>query len=62
MKRILTLFQTLLATLKASNDVPFSAAAPADGREDSRNWVEDYLIGMSDQDAIWYYERRRWNV
>ena len=62
MKRILTACQTLLATLKASNDVPFSAVAPADAGEGNRNWVEDYLIGMSDRDAIWYYERRRWNV
>ena len=24
------------------------------------SWHDDYLIGKSDMDAIWYYERRRW--
>lgn len=25
-----------------------------------RSEAEDYLVAMSDMDAIWYYERRRW--
>jgi hypothetical protein len=25
-----------------------------------RSWHDDYLIGKSDMDAAWYYERRRW--
>jgi hypothetical protein len=25
-----------------------------------RSWHDDYLIGKSDLDAVWYYERRRW--
>ncbi len=28
--------------------------------QSDRSWHEDYLIGKSDMDAIWYYERRRW--
>jgi hypothetical protein len=27
---------------------------------DDRSWHEDYLVGKSDIDAVWYYERRRW--
>lgn len=27
---------------------------------DDRSWHEGYLIGKSDIDAVWYYERRRW--
>ena len=30
--------------------------------QSDRNWVEDFLVGASDQDAIWYYERRRWRA
>jgi len=29
---------------------------------DDRSWHEDYLIGKSDMDAVWYYERRRWRA
>ena len=39
------------------------ASAMANSESSDRhdlNWQEDYLIGMSDRDAIWYYERRRW--
>lgn len=31
-------------------------------RNDDRSWHEDYLIGKSDMDAVWYYERRRWRA
>jgi hypothetical protein len=27
---------------------------------DDRSWHDDYLIGKSDLDTAWYYERRRW--
>jgi hypothetical protein len=25
-----------------------------------KSWAEDYLLGVSDADARWYYERRSW--
>lgn len=38
-----------------------SAKAVTEGPgHDDRSWHEDYLIGKSDVDAVWYYERRRW--
>lgn len=33
---------------------------PASASHDDRSWHEDYMIGKSDIDAAWYYERRRW--
>ena len=62
MKWMLTFCRTILAKSTAPFNVPFSAARPADIDDGNRDWVEDYLIGMSDTDAIWYYERRRWHV
>ena len=35
-------------------------AVPESSGHDDRSWHEDYLIGKSDLDAVWYYERRRW--
>jgi hypothetical protein len=35
-------------------------ANPESCSHDDRSWHEDYLIGKSDMDAVWYYERRRW--
>ncbi len=29
-------------------------------KHDDRSWHDDYLIGKSDMDAVWYYERLRW--
>jgi hypothetical protein len=38
-----------------------SAKAVAEGSDhDDRSWHEDYLVGKSDMDAVWYHERRRW--
>ena len=39
---------------------PASAMANPGSTHDDRSWHEDYLIGRSDMDAVWYYERRRW--
>ncbi len=40
---------------------PVSATAnPESSSHDDRSWHDDYLIGKSDMDAAWYYERRRW--
>ena len=36
------------------------AVNSASSHRSDRDWQEDYLIGMSDIDARWYYERRRW--
>lgn len=36
-----------------------TASSESPGHDD-RSWHEDYLIGKSDMDAVWYYERRRW--
>jgi hypothetical protein len=27
-----------------------------------RTWAEDFLVGMSDMDAIWFYERQRMRI
>ncbi len=35
-------------------------ANPESSSHEDRSWHEDYLIGKSDMDAVWYYERRRW--
>ena len=41
--------------------VPTSATAnPESSSHDDRSWHDDYLIGKSDMDAAWYYERLRW--
>ena len=41
--------------------VPASATVnPESHSHDDRSWHEGYLIGKSDIDAVWYYERRRW--
>ena len=34
--------------------------SPERSSHEDRSWHEDYLIGKSDMDAAWYYERRRW--
>ena len=40
---------------------PISAMTnPESSRHEDRSWHDDYLIGKSDMDAAWYYERRRW--
>ena len=33
---------------------------PQNSSHADRSWHDDYLIGKSDMDAVWYYERRRW--
>lgn len=41
--------------------VPTSATAnPYSSSHDDRSWHDDYLIGKSDMDAAWYYERLGW--
>jgi hypothetical protein len=41
--------------------IPTSATANPDSSSHSdRSWHDDYLIGKSDMDAAWYYERLRW--
>jgi hypothetical protein len=41
--------------------VPTSATAnPESSGHDDRSWHGDYLIGKSDMDAAWYYERLLW--
>jgi hypothetical protein len=43
------------------NEASISAVAnPESSDHDDRSWHDDYLIGKSDMDAAWYYERRRW--
>ena len=37
-----------------------SNAVPESSSNVDRGWHEDYLVGKSDMDAVWYYERRRW--
>ena len=58
MKAVLkSLAQHLLHPLR-NNHQPGGSASY--GRDTDCCWVEDYLIGKSDTDAWWYYERRRW--
>jgi hypothetical protein len=33
---------------------------PGNSSHNDQSWHDDYLIGKSDTDAAWYYERRRW--
>jgi hypothetical protein len=33
---------------------------PVSSSDSDRSWHDDYLIGKSDMDAAWYYERLRW--
>ena len=33
---------------------------PESSSHGDRSWHDDYLIGKSDMDAAWYYERLRW--
>lgn len=41
--------------------IPASVTAnPESSNHDDRSWHDDYLIGKSDMDAAWYYERLRW--
>ena len=41
--------------------IPGSAMAnPVSFSRGDRSWHDDYLIGKSDMDAAWYYERLRW--
>ena len=35
---------------------------PQSSSHDDRSWHDDYLIGKSDMDAAWYYERLRWRA
>ena len=45
----------------ASISAAISAVAnPESSSHDDRSWHDGYLIGKSDLDAAWYYERRRW--
>ena len=37
-----------------------AVANPESSSHVDRSWHDDYLIGKSDMDAAWYYERRRW--
>jgi hypothetical protein len=38
----------------------WATANPVNSSHDDRSWHDDYLIGKSDMDAAWYYERLRW--
>jgi hypothetical protein len=41
--------------------VPASVTVnPESSSHGDRSWHDDYLIGKSDMDAVWYYERLRW--
>jgi hypothetical protein len=53
MANIRTMLSTLLDTGFAKEAPP----PPVEGRLDR---IDHDLIGLSDSDAIWYYERRNW--
>jgi hypothetical protein len=60
MKSFLTLALSRLVSASVGG-FPISAAINSESsNHDDRSWHEDYLIGKSDMDAAWYYERRRW--
>ena len=50
---------TKLLSMPAFGLPGVSASSEFSSRDD-RSWHEDYLIGKSDMDAVWYCERRRW--
>ncbi|MDP1699371.1 MAG: hypothetical protein Q8L53_00220 [Aestuariivirga sp.] len=62
MENLLTFSKSALTKLLSMPVFGFSGAAAGSERSshDDRSWHEDYLIGKSDMDAVWYYERRRW--
>jgi hypothetical protein len=41
---------------------PLPSLANGTAVETARSWQEDYLLGHSDTDARWYYERCRWRA
>ena len=56
-----TLSKVFSALVFGSYGLPASAMANSESPgHDDRSWHDDYLIGKSDMDAAWYYERRRW--
>jgi hypothetical protein len=57
-----TAFTKLLSLpLFGLSGFPGSAAVmPESSSHYDRSWHEDYLVGKSDMDAVWYYERRSW--
>jgi hypothetical protein len=43
-----------------SGIVGMAMVNPESSSHGDRSWHDDYLIGKSDMDAAWYYERLRW--
>jgi hypothetical protein len=64
MESILTLIKSALTKLLSVQVLGLAGVSACSGssRQSDRSWHEDYLIGKSDMDAIWYYERRRWRA
>jgi hypothetical protein len=63
MKSFLTFSKFALSRLLSASVGGFPASAAVNSvssSQDGLSWHDDYLIGKSDIDAAWYYERRRW--
>ncbi len=63
MESFLTLYRSALSDLLSVSVGGFPTSSVVNSESsshDDRSWHDDYLIGKSDMDAAWYYERRRW--
>ena len=66
MENLLTFSKSVLTKLVSVpvfglSAVPASVTVnPENSVHSDRSWHDDYLIGTSDMDAAWYYERLRW--
>jgi hypothetical protein len=66
MENVLTFSKSVLTKLVSMpvfglSGIPASVTVnPESSSNGDRSWHDDYLIGKSDMDAAWYYERRRW--
>jgi hypothetical protein len=49
-----------LKSLLPRNPIEKMSALPDENA--TGDWMETYLVGTSDTDAYWYYERRRWSI
>ena len=59
MEKVLNFASHAISRLESAL-LPKASAVTFERPDCSSGWQEDYLIGTSDTDARWYYERRYW--
>jgi hypothetical protein len=62
MEKVVNLTSLGISKMRAAVFPPAPTVLPErpDRTINPNGWQEDYLIGASDIDARWYYERRYW--